>query len=131
MKVLLTGGAGFIGSSMLWRLNYEGIKDIIVTDHLGESEKWKNLNGKYFEDYFEKDKLFDYIEKGLLKDKVDTVIHFGACTSTTEQDATYMMENNYVYTKNNGKHSYERSFIHFRPPFLRILFSKDSLNISN
>ena len=99
MKILLTGGAGFIGSAMLRRLNKAGIKDIIVVDHLGKSEKWKNLVQKSFGDYFEKDKFLDYLESGQLDKKIDAVIHFGACTSTTEQDATYMMENNYVYSR--------------------------------
>ncbi|UCD55470.1 MAG: ADP-glyceromanno-heptose 6-epimerase [Candidatus Omnitrophota bacterium] len=99
MKILLTGGAGFIGSCMLWKLNAAGIKDVIVVDHLGESGKWKNLIGKDFEDYFEKDKFLDYLEKGSLDRKIDMIIHFGACTSTTEQDATYMMRNNYIYSR--------------------------------
>jgi len=99
MKILLTGGAGFIGSSMLKRLNDAGITDIIVVDHLAKSAKWKNLTGKDFEDYFEKDKFLNYLAEGHLDRKIDTVIHFGACASTTEQDASYMMENNYVYSK--------------------------------
>ncbi|MFH1594286.1 MAG: ADP-glyceromanno-heptose 6-epimerase [Candidatus Omnitrophota bacterium] len=99
MKILLTGGAGFIGSCMLWRLNNAGITDIVVVDHLGQSAKWKNLVGKRFDDYLEKDKLFDKLERGSLGRKVDTIIHFGACSSTTEQNASYMMENNYIYSR--------------------------------
>jgi ADP-L-glycero-D-manno-heptose 6-epimerase len=64
MKVLLTGGAGFIGSCMLWRLNQAGITDIIVVDHLGSTLKWRNLIGKRFEDYFEKSAFLDCLEKG-------------------------------------------------------------------
>ncbi|OGW75998.1 MAG: ADP-glyceromanno-heptose 6-epimerase [Omnitrophica bacterium RBG_13_46_9] len=99
MKVLLTGGAGFIGSCMLWRLNEGGITDVTVVDHLGLSGKWKNLVGKHFKEYFEKEKFLDYLENGSLNRKIDTVIHFGACSSTTEQNASYMMENNYIYSR--------------------------------
>ena len=98
MKILLTGGAGFIGSCMLWRLNRAGLNDIVVVDHLGTSEKWKNLVGKSYEDYLEKDALFPHLEKGHLKE-IDVVLHLGACSSTTEQNASYIMENNFIYSK--------------------------------
>ncbi len=98
MKVLLTGGAGFIGSCLLWKLNSEGIDDITVVDHLGCSEKWKNLAGRNFQDYMEKGALLDCLESGKLKKAFDVIIHLGACTSTTELDASYLIENNYVYS---------------------------------
>lgn len=99
MKIILTGGAGFIGSCILHKLNSLGVDDIIIVDQLGDSEKWKNLSGKVFEDYIEKDKFLEYLEKGSLKDKIDMVIHMGACSATTELDASYLMENNYQYSK--------------------------------
>ena len=99
MKVLVTGGTGFIGSAIVWKLNAVGIQDIIIVDHLAGSEKWKNLVGKRFEDYIEKDKFLPLLDDASLKNKIDVIIHMGACTSTTETNATYMMENNYVYTK--------------------------------
>ena len=103
MKVLLTGGAGFIGSCMLKRLNNAGIEDVIVVDHLGTSAKWKNLVGKKFRDYFEKGPFLEIIEGGSLDREIDAVVHLGACSSTTEQDASYMMENNYEYSKRLAK----------------------------
>lgn len=98
MKVLLTGGAGFIGSCLLRKLNSEGIDDIMVVDHLGCSEKWKNLMGKSFQEYMEKGDFMDCLESGKLKKEFDVIIHLGACTSTTESDASYLIENNYVYS---------------------------------
>ncbi|MDR1928744.1 MAG: ADP-glyceromanno-heptose 6-epimerase [Endomicrobium sp.] len=96
--IILTGGAGFIGSCFLWKLNSEGIKDILVVDHFGSGEKWKNLSCKNYYNYMEKnDFLNAVIKKQILKP--DIVIHLGACSSTTFSDASYYIKNNYEYSK--------------------------------
>ncbi len=96
---IVTGGAGFIGSCFLAKLNSEGIDNILVVDNLGTSEKWKNLRGKRYLDYLHKTEFLSRIESGSFNEGVAAVIHLGACSSTTVSDAQYMMENNYRYTK--------------------------------
>jgi ADP-L-glycero-D-manno-heptose 6-epimerase len=99
MKIVVTGGAGFIGSCLIWKLNSEGLSDIFVVDHLDSSRKWRNLIGKEVLDYIDKDKFLLDLEKNKFKGKLDAVIHMGACSSTLETNATYLMENNYMYSK--------------------------------
>ncbi|MBN1620443.1 ADP-glyceromanno-heptose 6-epimerase [candidate division WOR-3 bacterium] len=98
-KIILTGGAGFIGSCVLSLLNEKGLHDIIIIDNLGKGEKWRNLTGKRFEDYINKDHFIKSLEKGFFNGLVDSVIHMGACSSTTETDGEYIMRNNYLYSK--------------------------------
>ncbi|MBI2251611.1 MAG: ADP-glyceromanno-heptose 6-epimerase [Armatimonadetes bacterium] len=99
MKIILTGGAGFIGSCLLWKLNQKGISDVLVVDHFGNSSKWKNLIGKKFKDYIEKDDFLELILTNKISKNINMIIHFGACTSTTEQDASYLIKNNYLYSQ--------------------------------
>ena len=97
-RILLTGGAGFIGSCFLWKLNQEGIDNIIVADNLDASDKWRNLAGKKFLDYVQKDDLLRFLNENKLKD-IGTIVHLGACSSTTLTDAAYYIKNNYEYSK--------------------------------
>ena len=96
--IVVTGGAGFIGSAFVWKLNSEGIDDIIIVDELGESEKWKNLVKRQYADYFHKDAFLKMITAEKLPFDVRALIHMGACSSTTERNADYLLENNYRYT---------------------------------
>jgi ADP-L-glycero-D-manno-heptose 6-epimerase len=97
-RVLVTGGAGFIGSALIWGLNARGISTVVVSDRLGTSDKWRNLAPLRFEDYLEADDLLAKLEQGALG-SFDTVLHMGACSSTLERDATFLMHNNFEYTK--------------------------------
>lgn len=96
---IVTGGAGFIGSALVWMLNKQGISDILVVDDLGRGEKWKNLVNLRYSDYLHKAAFLQLLERGNLGPEVQAVLHMGACSSTTETDAEYLMENNYRYTK--------------------------------
>jgi ADP-L-glycero-D-manno-heptose 6-epimerase len=96
--VLVTGAAGLIGSAVVWALNQRGHERIIAVDRLDRSDKWRNLVPLRFDDYVEADALAHKIELGLLDD-VRTVVHLGACSSTTETDGRYLIENNFNYTK--------------------------------
>lgn len=97
-RVLVTGGAGFIGSALVWGLNARGTSRIVIADRLGTSAKWKNLRALHFEDYVEASDLLERLESGLLGD-FDLVLHMGACSATTEQDASYLARNNYEFSK--------------------------------
>ena len=96
--IVVTGGAGFIGSAFVWKLNREGIDDIVIVDRLGTSEKWKNLVNLRFIEYIKKDDFLQMIYADQVPFKASAVIHMGACSSTTERDADYLWMNNYLYT---------------------------------
>ncbi|MCR5258170.1 MAG: ADP-glyceromanno-heptose 6-epimerase [Desulfovibrio sp.] len=105
---IVTGGAGFIGSAIVWRLNRAGIKDILVVDNLGTSEKWKNLVNRRYRAYMHRSAFLDKIQSGAFREPVSAVIHMGACSSTTEKDADFLMSNNTAYTKAVCRFALER-----------------------
>ena len=96
--IAVTGGAGFIGSAIIWRLNTLGEENIIVVDELGQDDKWKNLVGLRFVDFINKNDFINNLEKGL-KYNFNAIIHMGANSSTTEKDADHLISNNYEFTK--------------------------------
>jgi len=97
--IVVTGGAGFIGSAFIWKLNQQGIDDIVIVDSLGSDDKWKNLVNLRFADYIHKDNFLRLICDDQLPFDVSAIVHMGACSSTTERDADYLWNNNYLYTK--------------------------------
>ena len=96
--IIITGGAGFIGSVVVSYLNSKGREDLIIVDNLGKTEKWKNLVGKRYEEYIHKDRFIEELLEGNFP-QVDVIIHMGACSSTTELDADYLYQNNTEYTR--------------------------------
>jgi ADP-L-glycero-D-manno-heptose 6-epimerase len=97
---VVTGGAGLIGSAVVWLLNRRGIDDILVVDRLDRSEKWKHLASLRFADYVDADDFTECV--GRRREhfgKPATIFHLGACSSTTETDAAFLARNNYEYTK--------------------------------
>ena len=97
---IVTGGSGLIGSALVWGLNRAGIDDILVVDHLGNTtDKWKNLAPLRFSDYMERDEFRSRLRAGEFAGaKVEGVLHMGACSATTERDASYLIDNNFKYT---------------------------------
>ena len=106
--IVVTGGAGFIGSAIVWKLNRQGREDIIIVDELGTGEKWKNLNGLLFADFYHKDEFYDLITEDRVLFEIESIIHMGACSSTTETDADYLFHNNYRYSMDLAKYSLSR-----------------------
>lgn len=110
--IIVTGGAGFIGSGVVRYLNDKGMNNIVIVDHLGTTEKWKNLVGKQFVDVIDKNQFFQWLEGK--QDSIEAFIHLGACSSTVETDASYLLENNYHFSMYLAEYAikYQKRFIY-------------------
>ncbi|HHM06099.1 MAG TPA: ADP-glyceromanno-heptose 6-epimerase [Gammaproteobacteria bacterium] len=97
--IIITGGAGFIGSNLVKALNGRGRRDILVVDNLSRGEKFNNLADCDIADYLDKEDFHQAIAGGRRFGEVEAVFHQGACSTTTEWDGRYMMRNNYDYSK--------------------------------
>lgn len=94
--IIITGGAGFIGSCVIKYLNEKGLSNIVIVDDLGKDEKWKNLVGKRFFEIVSPSELWEWL-KGKEK-SIEAFIHLGACSDTMETNASYLLENNTQYS---------------------------------
>ena len=111
--IIVTGGAGFIGSNIIKSLNDMGYRDILVVDNLKDGTKFVNLVDLDIADYVDKEDFIASIVAGDDLGDIDAVFHQGACSSTTEWDGKYMMDNNYQYSKDILHYCMDRSI-----PFL-------------
>lgn len=94
--IIVTGGAGFIGSCMVRTLNDHGKEDIIIVDNISSTDKWMNMRNKKYIKYVHKSK---FLEELPTYENVEAIIHMGAQSSTTEKDFDYLWNNNFEYTK--------------------------------
>lgn len=97
-RVVVTGGAGFIGSVLVWELNRRGCTDIVVVDFPGQNELRGNLAGLHYSEFLDASDLHDRLASGAMG-KIDFIFHLGACSSTTETNEEYLRENNYEYSR--------------------------------
>lgn len=97
--IAITGGAGFLGSALVWYLNGQGRHDLLLVDELGTGEKFRNLAGLRFNDYLEKNELLDLVLKDQGLPPLQAIVHLGACSATTEEDGSYLMRNNFGYSR--------------------------------
>ena len=113
--IIVTGGAGFIGSNIVKTLNDQGVSDILVVDNLKNGVKFKNIADCEIADYMDKQDFLQRVKNNeRFAKKVEAIFHEGACSSTTEWDGHYMMQNNYEYSKALLHYCLEHQIVGFR-----------------
>jgi ADP-L-glycero-D-manno-heptose 6-epimerase len=95
--IIVTGGAGFVGSNLLEALNAKSVTDVLVVDRLGDN--FRNLCDLRFSDFMQPGEFARAIERNLVPDRIEAIFHQGACADTTCDDGRYMMENNFTFSK--------------------------------
>jgi ADP-L-glycero-D-manno-heptose 6-epimerase len=108
-RMVVTGAAGLIGSALVRHLNISGADDLIVVDRLGTSEKWRHLVPLRFAEYLDAEEFFERIARAPdAFGEIGTVFHLGACSSTTERDASYLIANNVRRSQEIARWSFAR-----------------------
>ncbi|KMQ32160.1 ADP-glyceromanno-heptose 6-epimerase [Bacillus cereus] len=112
--IIITGGAGFVGSNLIRKLNNDGYSDIIIVDDINTVPKIKNMKNLDFSDYIDKERFLSELKQGAYnKYKISAILHNGACTDTTNNNVEYLMKNNYYYSKELLNYSVQK-----RIPFI-------------
>ncbi len=103
--IIVTGGAGLIGSAVVWKLNGRGVDDILIVDHNPDGAKDDNLAALKYSQYTDKSDFLQKLHEGEFGDDIESIIHLGACTDTTETDKEYLHQNNFDYTRKLASYS--------------------------
>ena len=94
--IVITGGAGMIGSMIAWHLNNLGRDDLVIVDDIQHPDQWQNLVKRRYQNYLDKSELACFLAA---KPKIDAIIHMGAISATTERDFNKLVQNNIRYSQ--------------------------------